>query len=63
MKILITGGAGYLGSVITGKMLNAGHKVVVLDKLIFNQTSLLVYTSNICFLMYLTNVFIIFDKF
>jgi nucleoside-diphosphate-sugar epimerase len=46
MKILITGGAGYLGSVITGKMLNAGHEVVVLDKLIFNQTSLLVYTSN-----------------
>jgi nucleoside-diphosphate-sugar epimerase len=27
-------------------MLNAGHEVVVLDKLIFNQTSLLVYTSN-----------------
>jgi nucleoside-diphosphate-sugar epimerase len=46
MKILITGGAGYLGSVITGKMLNAGHEVVVLDKLIFNQTSLLVYTPN-----------------
>ena len=46
MKILITGGAGYLGSVITGKMLNAGHEVVVLDKLVFNQTSLLVYTSN-----------------
>jgi nucleoside-diphosphate-sugar epimerase len=46
MKILITGGAGYLGSVITGKMLDAGHEVVVLDKLIFNQTSLLVYTSN-----------------
>jgi nucleoside-diphosphate-sugar epimerase len=46
MKILITGGAGYLGSVITGKILNAGHEVVVLDKLIFNQTSLLVYTSN-----------------
>jgi nucleoside-diphosphate-sugar epimerase len=46
MKILITGGAGYLGSVITGKILNTGHEVVVLDKLIFNQTSLLVYTSN-----------------
>jgi nucleoside-diphosphate-sugar epimerase len=46
MKILITGGAGYLGSVITGKMLNAGHQVVVLDKLIFNQVSLLTYTSN-----------------
>lgn len=46
MKILITGGAGYLGSVITGKMLSEGHEVTVLDKLIFNQTSLLVYTHN-----------------
>ena len=46
MKVLITGGAGYLGSVIVGKMLNAGHEVVVLDKLLFNQTSLLSYTSN-----------------
>jgi nucleoside-diphosphate-sugar epimerase len=46
MKILITGGAGYLGSVITGKMLDSGHKVIVLDKLLFNQTSLLQYTSN-----------------
>jgi nucleoside-diphosphate-sugar epimerase len=46
MKILITGGAGYLGSVITGKMLVSGHQVTVLDKLIFNQVSLLSYTSN-----------------
>ena len=46
MKILITGGAGYLGSVITGKMLERGYGVTVLDKLIFNQTSLLQYTSN-----------------
>ena len=46
MKILITGGAGYLGSVITGKMLERGYSVTVLDKLIFNQTSLLQYTSN-----------------
>jgi nucleoside-diphosphate-sugar epimerase len=46
MKILITGGAGYLGSVIVGKMLEEGYEVVVLDKLLFNQTSLLQYTSN-----------------
>ena len=46
MKILITGGAGYLGSVITGKLLNADHEVTVLDKLIFNQVSLLSHTSN-----------------
>lgn len=46
MKILITGGAGYLGSVVVDKMLTAGYNVVVLDKLLFNQTSLLQYTSN-----------------
>ncbi len=46
MKVLITGGAGYLGSVMVDKMLNAGYEVIVLDKLLFNQTSLLQYTSN-----------------
>ena len=45
-KVLITGGAGYLGSVIVDKLLSVGYGVVVLDKLLFNQTSLLQYTSN-----------------
>ena len=35
-----------MGSVIVGKMLDAGYEVVVLDKLLFNQTSLLQYTSD-----------------
>ena len=46
MKILITGGAGYLGSVLTETMLKSGYEVIVLDKLQFNQTSLLSYTYN-----------------
>jgi nucleoside-diphosphate-sugar epimerase len=46
MKVLITGGAGYLGSVIVDKLLKVGYEVIVLDKLLFNQTSLLQYTSN-----------------
>jgi nucleoside-diphosphate-sugar epimerase len=46
MKVLITGGAGYLGSVITGTMLKKGYCVTVFDKLLFNQTSLLQYSSN-----------------
>lgn len=46
MKVLITGGAGYLGSVITETLLDAGYHVTCLDKLLFNQTSLLQHTSN-----------------
>lgn len=33
MKILLTGGAGYIGSVTTAMLLEAGHQVVVLDNL------------------------------
>jgi nucleoside-diphosphate-sugar epimerase len=46
MKILITGGAGYLGSVITKKMLEAGHSVTAIDNLLFKQLSPLQFTSN-----------------
>lgn len=31
MKVLLTGGSGFLGSELCGKLLNAGHDVVVLD--------------------------------
>lgn len=46
MKVLITGGAGYLGSVITKRILDIGHKVTVLDSLVFNQTSPLQFTHD-----------------
>lgn len=40
MKVLITGGAGYLGSVLTEVLLKNNHKVTVLDNLLYKQTSL-----------------------
>ncbi len=33
MKLLVTGGAGYIGSVVANNLLEAGHEVVVLDNL------------------------------
>ena len=36
-KILITGGAGYVGAVLTPHLLNKGHKVTVFDLMIYGK--------------------------
>lgn len=39
MRVLVTGGAGYVGGVVTHLLLQAGHEVVVLDDLSRNDAS------------------------
>ena len=46
MNVLITGGAGYIGSELTNHLLKDGHKVTAYDNLMYDPTSLLRYTNE-----------------
>ncbi len=45
-RVLITGGAGYIGSVLTELLLQNGYFVTVLDNLLYKQTSLITFSHN-----------------
>ncbi|MCX7916103.1 MAG: NAD(P)-dependent oxidoreductase [Verrucomicrobiae bacterium] len=45
-RVLLTGGAGYIGSVLCEHLLGAGCAVTVLDNIMYGQTSLFHFCSN-----------------
>jgi len=46
MHVLVTGGAGYLGSRVTAHLLQEGHAVTVFDKLVYGAEALLPLGGN-----------------
>lgn len=46
MKVLITGGAGYIGSLLCDYLLKENHKVTVVDNFLFSRSSLNSYYYN-----------------
>ncbi len=44
--VMVTGGAGYIGSLLTGELLRAGYYVTVVDQLLFGGESLLAFLPH-----------------
>jgi len=49
LKVFITGGAGYVGSTLTARLLEGGHKVVAFDNLMSGGRSILPFFANPAF--------------
>jgi nucleoside-diphosphate-sugar epimerase len=44
--VVVTGGAGYIGSLLTAQLLQAGYRVTVIDNLLFGGEALLTFLSH-----------------
>jgi nucleoside-diphosphate-sugar epimerase len=46
VKVLVTGGAGYIGSILVPELLQQGHEVTVVDSFMYSQNSLAHVAAN-----------------
>lgn len=46
MNILLTGGGGYIGSILTSYLLDNNYKVTVIDSFVYDQNTLANYCLN-----------------
>ena len=60
MKILVTGGTGYIGSHTVVELLNSGYEVVVIDNLYNSKIEVLDRTEN--YLKRNLNINLLIDK-
>ena len=54
--VLVTGGAGYIGSILCGELLRLGFRVTVIDNLLFGGNSLLAYLGHPAFAFHKADV-------
>ncbi len=54
--VVVTGGAGYIGSLLTAELLRSGYQVTVLDSLLYGGESLITFMSHPNFHFTKTNV-------
>jgi nucleoside-diphosphate-sugar epimerase len=55
-RVLVTGGAGYIGSLLCGEFLRRGFRVTVVDSLLFGGNSLLAYLGHPAFAFHKADV-------
>ena len=55
-KVLVTGGAGYIGSVLTKILLQKGYSVTVVDKLLFGGEPIVELLNNSSFQFFKTDI-------